>query len=137
MPREIRKIILDDEELIQALMSYRRVREDLLPPGQILSVKPDGKNDAVIDIEFKFGPNERRDLFTLKNQKLVDALIRFCIENNIVVPRQGKRAAHHQNGFWILEMHLSGDELEHTGLARVADGASRASLKKPALAETT
>ena len=122
MPIEIRRIILDDEELISAINSYRRVRDDLLPPGSILSVAPGDDGGAAVQIEFKFGPNVRTDTFALTTPHLVEAMIRFCIETNVVVPRQGKRSAGHTAKGWTLEMLLTGTELEHTGLATVADG---------------
>ena len=119
MPIEFRRIVLDDDELILALRAFRRVRKELLPQGEILDVKPADDGGITIRVESPMPADDNVTTVTLPTKYLVSAMVRFCIENNIVIPRQGKRSAGHTTKGWALEMLLTGAELEHTGL--VAD----------------
>jgi len=113
MPREIRKIILSREEMAEAVDSFRRVRKDLLPPGTILSVEEAKGPSVTVHIEMRFGPNVRNDEFVLENEHLVETMIRFCLENNIIVPRGGKKTVRCIDQEWLLEIKLHDSEMAH------------------------
>ena len=37
MPRELRKVVFSDEEVLQAVQSYARMTPNLLPQGSVIS----------------------------------------------------------------------------------------------------
>ena len=127
MPREIRKIILNDAEIMEAVMSYRRVTSDLLPPGDILNVRPSEDHSISVEIEMKFGPNVRKDWFVLERDHLTEAMVRYCIENNILVPRQGTRKARPVDKAWVLEIRLRDAEMRNIAARGQLETAARVS----------
>jgi hypothetical protein len=124
MPKEIRQIILDNAELAEAIHCFRRVQSDLLPPGNILSVKPTEKGGASVKIEMKFGPNVRKDWFILEAEHLAEAMVRFCIENNIIVPLQGTRKVLAADRAWVLEIRLQGAEMSFIAISGTPEKAA-------------
>ena len=113
MPREIRTIIMSDAELTGAIDSFRRVRKDLLPPGTIHGIEAQKDGNVLVAIEMKFGPNVRNDSFILEHQFVVEALARFCIENNVIIPRSGAKKVLKTDREWILEIRLKASEMAH------------------------
>lgn len=113
MPREIRTIIFSEPELYGALDSFRRVRRDLLPPGTLSEIMPEKAGNITIGIEMKFGPNVRSDRFILEHEFLVEAMARFCIETNIIVPRAGSKKVYKADKEWVLEIRLKASEMAH------------------------
>ena len=127
MPREIRKIILNDAEVMEAVAAYRRVTDDLLPPGAILDVRPSEDNGISIEIEMKFGPNIRKDWFILEREHLTESMVRYCIENNIIVPRHGIRKARAMDKAWVLEIRLKDAEMRNIATKGTAETAAKVS----------
>ncbi|MEQ8333194.1 hypothetical protein [Nisaea sp.] len=113
MPREIRTIIFSDAELTGAVDSFRRVRKDLLPPGAVHGVEAHEDGNILVTIEAKFGPNVRNDNYILEHKFVVEALVRFCIETNIVIPRAGSKKMRRSDTEWILEIQLKNSEMAH------------------------
>ena len=80
-----------------------------------------------------YGPNVRQDNFVLTNAHVIEAMVRYCVENNIVVPRHGKRTARNVNGEWILEFRLKGSEMflmQNLGAANSAPANQAASRRR-------
>lgn len=113
MPREIRTIILSDAEFTGAIDSFRRVRRDLLPPGIVHGVEAQADGSILVAIEMKFGPNIRNDKFVLEHQFVVEALARFCIETNVIIPRAGAKNVIRTEKEWVLEIRLKASEMAH------------------------
>ncbi len=124
MPTEIRQIILNEEEILLAVASYRRVREDIVPAGDVHWVMPAGGGKFSIEVVSRLGGEENRKRVTVDNPIMVEALTRFYIENNIIVPDAGRRLARYSEKGWFLEVMRSGEELDRASIAKVADGAS-------------
>ncbi|UUX48799.1 hypothetical protein NUH88_15470 [Nisaea acidiphila] len=102
---------MTDAELASAVDSFRRVRKDLLPPGTIHGIEAQKDGNVLIAIEMKFGPNVRNDSFILEHEFVVEALARFCIETNIVIPRGGAKKVLKSDKEWILEIRLKASEM--------------------------
>lgn len=98
MVQEYRRITLNQEELTCAVGSYSRMTPQFLPEGKIVSCipNPDGSLSLVMDIPF--GAVTKRTDFTLKGLDVLRPLIRFCIENNIMLPRNGQKSIVVENG---------------------------------------
>lgn len=125
MPREIRTIILSDTELTGAVDAFRRVRKDLLPPGIVHGIVAEPDGNILVTIEMKFGPNIRNDSFILEQQYVVEALVRFCIENNVIIPRSGSKKMLRGDKEWILEIRLKSSEMAHHAASAGAEPAAR------------
>lgn len=91
MPLELRKIFLTGDELIDGLKSFRRVNEDFLPQGDIVSTKINEDLTVGVSVRAAYRGGTQDADFTVGKDDLLEILIRFCIENNIPIPRQGAK----------------------------------------------
>jgi len=105
--------MLSDTELKEAIDSFRRVHKEILPPGTVHGIETQPDGSILVAIEMKFGPNIRNDKFILEQQNVVEAIVRFCIETNVVIPRSGTKKVMRTDKEWILEIRLKSDEMAH------------------------
>jgi len=120
MVQDVRQIILTQEELQSAIECYRRITPNFLPQGQIVKCIP---VDDTLHISVQTpAPNapQQQD-FVFRGQDAVKPLIRFCIENNIMLPMNGFKSLHSQEGVAslciILTLNL--DEQQETGAKKI------------------
>jgi len=93
MVKEMRKIILSTDEIIAALDSYKRTNFEFLPPGKITHCVLKNGAPVTVGIETMYANKIQTTEFNLEPAKLLDPLIRFCIENNIVLPLNSRKSA--------------------------------------------
>ncbi|MER2520757.1 MAG: hypothetical protein ABTQ34_08740 [Bdellovibrionales bacterium] len=98
MVQEFRKITLSPDELVCAVRSYSRMTPQFLPDGKIFSCMPNSDGSLALVMEIPFGAVLKRTDFTLKGLDVLRPLIRFCIENNILLPRSGQKSISVENG---------------------------------------
>jgi hypothetical protein len=93
MPKEMRKIIMSKDEVIAALESYKRSDFEFLPPGKITSCELKAGAPVTVGIETSFASKIQTTEFSIDPPRLLEPMIRFCLENNIVLPRNSKKSA--------------------------------------------
>ena len=86
MPTELRKIIFSEEEMLKAVISQNRRSPRKLPAGDIVKIARAG-NGANMDISIFDPTAEETKTVTLGASYLAAAMLGFCIENKIPVPR--------------------------------------------------
>jgi hypothetical protein len=89
MPRERRQIILSNDELVGAIDRYRRRHPDVLPLGKILDCTVEDDRSVVARIELASVQSTHAVEVRFKGAEMIEALIHFCIENKIRLPRAG------------------------------------------------
>jgi len=90
MVQELRQIILSKDELLLAIDAHRRIKPGLLPDGKIIDFEVAGQTSIRVTIA---GEDETQTTSVVfSDAKLLDALIRFCLENNIMLPRLGRKS---------------------------------------------
>lgn len=97
MVQELRKIILTNEEVIFALESYRRVERNFLPDGKIIGCNQSKDGKIIVDVALNHQAGKSTS-FTFGIADLIKPLIRFCLENNIVLPIEGKKSVSFTDG---------------------------------------
>ena len=107
MPRERREILLSEDELVDAIRSYRRMQKDVLPAGEIVAVEVQSADCIKVSIVMEYGDCEQQADFVLSGARVIEVLIRFCIENNIPIPRCGKKSLQITAGELCLKIELS------------------------------
>jgi len=90
MVQEVRRIILDKEEMIAALEAHKRMKPDFMPEGKIEGFEI--IDDSSLKLIVKDGAQGGDERLFCDNAKLLQPLIRFCLENNIILPRQGQKS---------------------------------------------
>jgi hypothetical protein len=93
MVHEIRKIILTKGELAMALNAYRKVEPNYIPGGRVLAC--DVPNDEQVDLAIETLEENKIKLkhISLLPARLTAPIIQFCIEQHIMLPRKGHKAA--------------------------------------------
>jgi hypothetical protein len=123
MPIERRQIMLSEPELLQAIQSYRRMHPDFPPHGELkeLGLKPsaDGGVQLTIDVSMIYG--QMRQIIRIEPvaKDIVERLVRCCLENNIPIPRAGRKSAGIVDGMLALII-CTDDEIGTPRLARRA-----------------
>ena len=110
MVQEIRQIILSPEELLAAFEAYRHMTPDFLPAGDIKLCKPCANGEVILFLAVTAGKNSYPTEITLRDIDVLKPLIRFCLENNIVLPKEGKKSIAVDYGTIVLEIRLN---MEH------------------------
>lgn len=91
MVQEIRNIMLSMDEVQAAFMAYQRVAPDFMPKGHVVACKTAGES-VVITMELTYGGSSQRSDIVFKGIDVLKPLIRFCIENNVMLPRDGRKS---------------------------------------------
>ncbi len=90
MPREIRHIMFSIDELELALKSYNRIEKKKLFHGTLTGcqIEP-GKGISIGLAEDQEGDSKTKNIVEFSS--LLEPLVRFCIENNIILPRASNK----------------------------------------------
>ena len=86
MPTEFRHIIFSMDELLLAVMSYRRKRQEPLPPGSVLQHKLGQTPDLHLTLRIAPDDSKREVRFVIDREELAQAAITYCIDRKIPMP---------------------------------------------------
>ena len=91
MPKELRQIIFSHRELTHAVVAHNRIAEDKVLYGDLASCTLG--EDLIIRAECRIrdGGTVRSLQVNLTEDFTREALIRYCLENNIPIPRSGSK----------------------------------------------
>ena len=87
MITEIRHLLFQDDDLIRALVEYKKKRNESLPPGSIIGFKIE-ENQQIIRCILKIYSekcDEKID-FSFEHEEIREALITYCLYRNIPLP---------------------------------------------------
>lgn len=129
MPIERRQIILSEAEVLLAIESYRRTRSEFLPHGEVtgLALKPaprDGGAQLAVNVGMVYGQTRHTIAIEAAEADIVHLLIRFCLENNIPIPKIGRKSAGIIDGMLALIIHSGVDTAETAAPAQRAHAAA-------------
>ncbi len=87
MITEIRHLLFQDDDLIRALVEYKKKRNESLPPGSIIGFKIDG-NQQIIRCILKIYSDKCGETidFSFEHEEIREALITYCLYRNIPLP---------------------------------------------------
>jgi hypothetical protein len=105
MVQEVRTIKFGMQELEKALNGYRRIHMGVLPAGRIAGMQP-GENKG-LNVTVETSHEAARHVHVVLNEEDVsEALIRFCIENNVILPRRAAKELLYADGFAMLLIEM-------------------------------
>ncbi|MDD4617507.1 MAG: hypothetical protein PHW76_10475 [Alphaproteobacteria bacterium] len=89
--KDHRQISFSKEELYNAFSAYARKSPDFLPKGDLLSCTPKLKTEegSSVEVAIKTSSGEKKILY--RDTTVLQALILFCLENNVMLPRDGQK----------------------------------------------
>jgi hypothetical protein len=114
--RELRRVFLNNNDLVQAIRAVKPERLSL-PAGLIarIEVKPE---HLVVKLEKKYVDSVQVLDAILTYDKLVEVLIQFCIERRIRLPRAGRKSASAAGEEVCLEITLGPEPASRTATRR-------------------
>jgi hypothetical protein len=105
MAQDIRNIILSLDEVLSAFACYQRVTPAFLPGSAIVGCKT-LNNAIVLSVETLQDDIKQNSELCLAGIDLMRPLIRFCIENNIMLPREGRKSLMIESDKIIMHIEL-------------------------------
>jgi len=94
--QDLRRIVFSNEELQWAFEAYARRMPEFLPTGKLLSCVPVGQAGTesavrIIMLTDEGGEKKEAELI-YRGTDVLQPLILFCLENNVMLPRDGRKA---------------------------------------------
>ncbi len=116
MITEIRHLLFQDDDLIRALVEYKKKRNEPLPPGSIIGFKIEVNQQIIRCILKIYSDNcgEKID-FSFEHEEIREALIMYCLYRKIPLPAKIKknlRMFGDRVGLFI-SLNLSHGEIKH------------------------
>jgi hypothetical protein len=105
MAQDIRNIILSLDEVLSAFACYQRVTPTFLPNGIIVGCRTT-KESVILSLRAQNGDASDRSDVALTGLDVLKPLIRFCIENNIMLPREGRKSLIIESNRIIMHIEL-------------------------------
>ena len=106
MPIERRRVSLFEGEVRLAVESYRRATPEVLPAGPLQQVSitdvPGGAPAMTVSVLMRYGSVEQLIEVRLNDDHVLALVVRFCVENNIPLPRTAKKTVVLQDGMLTL-----------------------------------
>jgi len=94
--QDLRRIVFSNEELQCAFEAYARRMPEFLPAGKLLSCTPIGQAGTESAVKIKMqtdDTDEKKGVELLyRGTDVLQPLILFCLENNVMLPRDGRKA---------------------------------------------
>ncbi len=91
MPSEFRDIVFSNDEVVAALEAHDRLQPEQVIGANVSDMSVEGGSGLQATLRIK-DPDGDREVM-VSQDTLREALVRFCIENNIMVPRRGKKSS--------------------------------------------
>lgn len=105
MVQDVRDIILSQEELDYAFKCYQRMAPEYFANEPITSVSVT-EDSVIVAIDVGKDGTRKTQNYVFKGIEILKPLIRYCIENNIMLPRDGKKSVLIRGGKVILHVEL-------------------------------
>lgn len=91
MPTETRQLVFSDEELIAALTSHNRMATDKLFVGRIISCRLQSGEQPTVRLTIRHETTNNDYDMMFGAEVIGTALIRYCLEINIPLPRRAQK----------------------------------------------
>ena len=105
MVQEVRDIMLSMDEVRTAFVSFQNIAPDFLPRCDIISCRT-ATETVILTVEMAYGSTKQQSELTFKGIDVLRPLIRFCIENNIKLPRDGQKSLIYKADKIIMHIEL-------------------------------
>lgn len=92
MPIEIRKIAFSPAELTEALDHFAKATHHAMPPGKITACEVDSKSALSVMVTVQHMAEGSTHAVPFDNSSVAAALIRYCIERKIPVPKAATKS---------------------------------------------
>lgn len=92
MPTEIRRIVFSNAELLLALMAQNKSGQDSkMPAGAITACMVKDEADGIVHVQM-LSENGEPATYSVRHAEVGAALLRFCRDAKIPIPKRGKKS---------------------------------------------
>ncbi|GEO43433.1 hypothetical protein SAE02_75810 [Skermanella aerolata] len=91
MPTETRQLVFTDDEVTAALAAHNRMSQSRLFVGRIVSCRVRPGDDPAVDLTLRHETTGGTYQLAFGADVVGPALIRYCLEINIPLPRRGRK----------------------------------------------
>ena len=91
MATELRRIFLDPAELLAATQSYLRANVEIVGSVTVVSVQASKDGTLAVNFFRSAQTSQPEADVVLQRDQVLELLVRFCLENNIPLPRMGAK----------------------------------------------
>ena len=109
MPREDRRIFLNNDELVHAIDEFRAAHSDFLPTGTISRVEVD-RDHVIVEIDMKYVDSQHVLDFNVGYDTVTEVLIQFCVNRQIKLPLAAEKRASAEGEEVALNLSLGREE---------------------------
>ncbi len=93
MVQEVREIVLNPDELAEAIDIYRQLTPEFLPPGRIVQCRATKSRTVTVSVEIIRDGFKRVADFSIGQAQILRPLIGFCLKKGIPLPKDGQKEA--------------------------------------------
>lgn len=98
MPSELRQVVFQMSELQAAIRANTRNTKEKLPPGDIVAWRIIGTPEAFIEFNLRDEITGQDNTATYSEASVGAALLKYCMDHRIPVPRRAEKALKIVNG---------------------------------------
>jgi hypothetical protein len=91
MLKEIRSILFSEQELEDALKLFNTAVQAILPTGRIISFRVSGNKETAVRVNVVAPKDGEVSEVVLASSHVAAAMLHYCIQNGIPVPRKAKK----------------------------------------------
>ena len=117
MPVETRRVEFSESELIAAVCEHCRYDRILVPDAAVEALELRDDPERALSMRFRVAHPTDPDEIALTRHQLRAALIRYCGQNGIILPRDAAKEVHLVDGRFILEFAISYRPRHRVGIA--------------------
>ena len=92
MATEFRRIVLTNDELMDAIALYNRAAKQKLPAGQFVSCTVKDGQDLTVSLEICDNSTDKRHNIDLKAAYIGASIIKWCQSEKIPIPRTAEKS---------------------------------------------
>lgn len=118
MPCELRRIMFDEEEVVNAAFAYCERTRIVLPGTPVARIVLDSDSKRVVTMEFNAViPGDAGRKITLSAPQMLAALVLFCHQHGIPLPRDAEKAVQYKGDGLVMMIRIDRKIQQRTGAA--------------------
>lgn len=106
MPKEMRRLIFAEKELIVALSEQNKLSKQQLPPGNIVGCTLVDRGQTAVSVEITSERNGEAQNVEITPEEVSEALVGYCIRRKIPLPKDAKKLINQMGGDICLDVHV-------------------------------
>lgn len=108
MPTETRRITFSIRELVEAIAHFAKATKYPMPPGKIIDCKVETSGAVAATLTIQHMAEGATRTARFDNNSIAAALIHYCIEKKIPIPRSAEKSVESAGNGVVLSLRIGG-----------------------------